>query len=309
MNTDINNIEQKIPKKRGRKPKGGKIIKEESNNLIEQKDQQNIILHLKCNLNDIEPNIFSLGLQYNPNDIQNVDGYSFNNTSELYANIKDTSLINNSNIVKDTIIEQTKISDDLNDDDDENDNVKNIWKKLSNLEKILHNNDIADKKSACFWCTYDFDNPPIYIPKYYLNNSYYVYGCFCSPECATAYLMKENIDTASKFERYHLLNHIYCKIYNYEKNIKPSPNPFYTLNKYYGNLNIQEWRKLLKTERLLLIVDKPLTRQLPELHQDNDDFIINNNSIPSGNKYKLKRKIDNKSQTKKDILTENFKIS
>ena len=34
----------------------------------------------------------------------------------------------------------------------------------------------------------------------------------------------------------------------------------------YGNLTIQEYRKLLKSERLLLIVDKPLTRILPELH-------------------------------------------
>jgi len=116
--------------------------------------------------------------------------------------------------------------------------------------------------------------------------------------------MKENIDTASKFERYHLLNHIYCKIYNYEKNIKPAPNPFYTLNKYYGNLTIQEYRKLLKNERLLLVVDKPLTRQLPELHQDNDDFIINHNSIPSASKYKLRRNVNK--QTKNSIVNENF---
>ena len=45
------------------------------------------------------------------------------------------------------------------------------------------------------------------------------------------------------------------------------------LNKYYGNLSIQEYRSLLKNERLFLIVDKPLTRILPELHEDNDEFI------------------------------------
>jgi hypothetical protein len=189
---------------------------------------------------------------------------------------------------------------------EEVENVKDIWKKLTDLENCLHNNDVSDKKSACFWDTCDFDNPPIYIPRYKINDIYHVYGCFCSPECACAFLMKENIDTASKFERYHLLNHIYCKIYDYEKNIKPAPNPFYTLNKYYGNLTIQEYRKLLKNERLLLVVDKPLTRQLPELHQDNDDFIINNNSIPSASKYKLRRNVTK--QTKNSILNENFGI-
>ena len=55
----------------------------------------------------------------------------------------------------------------------------------------------------------DFDNPMILIPKYELNKTYHCYGCFCSPECATAHLMEENIDSSSKFERYHLINHIY----------------------------------------------------------------------------------------------------
>ena len=46
-------------------------------------------------------------------------------------------------------------------------------------------------------------------------------------------------------------------INNYDKNIKPAPNPYYTLDKFYGNLSIQQYRRLLKNERLLLVVDKP----------------------------------------------------
>ena len=68
----------------------------------------------------------------------------------------------------------------------------------------------------------------------------------------------------------------YLKTNDYKKNIKPAPNPYYMLEKYYGNLSIQEYRSLLRNERLFLIVDKPLTRILPELHEDNDDFILNN---------------------------------
>ena len=44
---------QKIPKKRGRKPKGGKIITNYINNNDNIIIKPNIILHLKCNKNDI----------------------------------------------------------------------------------------------------------------------------------------------------------------------------------------------------------------------------------------------------------------
>ena len=114
-----------------------------------------------------------------------------------------------------------------------------------------------------------------------------------------------------KFERYHLLNHIYCKIYDYNKNIKPAPDPYYMLDKYYGNLTIQEYRRLLKNNRLILLVDKPFTRSLPELYDENDDYVINNKSIqPSNNtntsKYKLRQSKNKNTKAKNTILNENF---
>jgi hypothetical protein len=297
---DANDADKPVPKKRGRKPKGGKIIQQVvpiSNNV---ETKPNVILHLKCFLRDL------LTPSSNDNLIQS---YNFQNTSYLSYDI-----INNESTTQLTTA-QNKYSNvnesDYEDDDDvepgkEND-IREIWKKLKVLEHNLHINNICDKKSACFWCTYDFDNPPIYIPKHFIKESYHVYGCFCSPECATAYLMDENIDSSSKFERYHLINHIYSKIYDYKKNIKPAPNPYYMLEKYYGNLSIQEYRALLRNERLFLIVDKPLTRILPELHEDNDDFIINNKIIPS-NSYQIKKKLQKK-QTKTNILSERFGLA
>ena len=281
----------KIPKKRGRKPKGGKII--ETSKILEnvKAPEPNIILHLKCRMADLNQNTTNYNIetfQFEQSKTENIS----------YHYIK-TNNQNNHRTHNDT-----KHYDD--DDDDENDSMSNIWKKLKELTINLHTNNIADKKSACFWCTCDFDNPPIYIPKYELNNSYHCYGCFCSPECATAFLFKEQLDTSMRFERYHLINHLYCKIYNYEKNVKPAPNPYYTLNKYYGNLSIQEYRRLLKNERLLLVIDKPLTRTLPELHEDNDEFILNNKSIPSATKFKLKR--TQQKQSKSEILSEAFNV-
>ena len=176
----------------------------------------------------------------------------------------------------------------------------------SKLSYNLHINNISDKRASCFWCTYEFDNPSIHIPKSIINGTYQCYGCFCSPSCACGYLFKENIDTATRFERYHMLNHIYCKIYNYERNIKPAPEPYYTLERFCGNLTIQEYRNMMNNEEFLLVIDKPLTRILPELHEDNDDHIISNKKLSSlSNNYSLKTR---NNMTKAELLAENFNL-
>ena len=290
-----------VAKKRGRKPKGGKIIQQvvPTNNNLEPKP--NVILHLKCSIKDLQSN------SVNGQDIQSFDIQHQAHLSYEMIN-PPAEFLNNAPVSNNEIITtQTKHVEDDSEPDDSNIDTKEVWKKLKALEHNLHINNICDKKSACFWCTCDFDNPPVYIPKYYVKDSYNVYGCFCSPECATAYLMEENIDSSARFERYHFLNHIYSKIYDYNKNIKPAPNPYYLLDKYYGNLSIQEYRSLLRNERLFLVVDKPLTRILPELHEDNDDFIINNKIIPS-NTFQIKKKLQKK-QTKTNILSDHFGLA
>ena len=81
------------------------------------------------------------------------------------------------------------------------------------------------------------------------------------------------------------------------------------LDKFYGNLSIQEYRSLLRNERLFIIVDKPLTRILPELHDDNDDFILNSKIIPSNNNYQLKSRMQKKKTNKNSILNEKFGLN
>ena len=119
--------------------------------------------------------------------------------------------------------------------------------------------------------------------------------------------MNEKIDSSVKFERYQLLNHVYGKIYNYKKNIKPAPNPYYLLDKYYGTLNIKEYRELFKNDQLLIVVDKPLTHVFPELYEDNSDFILNQRTIPTNSTYKLKRKgtVPKKSSVLDDLTSKN----
>ena len=161
---------------------------------------------------------------------------------------------------------------------------KNILhNKLVALQKMLHTNNVPDKQSSCFWCTCGFDNPPIYIPKELSNGIYEVYGCFCSPECASAYLFNEDIEIHTINNRYTMLNNMYKCIYNYTDSIKRAPSPFYILDKYYGNISIEEYRTLYCTNKILLVVDKPLTRVLPELHSDNSLSFNSGNTLSNTN--------------------------
>ena len=316
-NTTYETTEKKQYKKRGRKPKGGKIIKTEI--VVDDKiaSTPNIILHLKCKKHDIINKLDITNFDYVPK-VENVENFTFENNKskylemDIFSNENDVNIVNkttNDNIeiitnkfekeeksksfiyfIEDKNNTNKKVNETVNYVKENKNNIvnddeqKNITMKLNELFLYLHNNNINNKKSACFWDTCDFDTPVIQIPKYIINEIYHCYGCFCSPECAVAYLFKENLDTSTKFERYHLIINMYGKIFNYVKNFKPSPDPFYTLDKYYGNLNIQEYRKLLKSDRLLLIVDKPCKRILPELHEDNNDLIVINKKITNKNK-------------------------
>ena len=286
----------------------------------------NIILHLKCSVSDIPDlnSALSSDISIKPGDV-----VSFNTLETKGADLNDSyqpislSSASSSNLIvgggagagaaaktkytPDALIATNSynhLNDDADCDDADDDdvnasndgNLKDIWKKLNHLKLCFHKSDVfqnigaGTRRSCCFWDTCEFDTPPVYVPKCIApNGGYNVYGCFCSPECALAYLMNEGVDTSVKFERCQILNSMYGKLLNYEKSIKPAPNPQYILNKFYGNLTIQEYRKLFKSEQIVYVVNKPLTHILPEMYEDNNDFLLNNKVIPNNN-YKLKKK-------------------
>tara|TARA_A100001015_G_scaffold315616_1_gene427868 strand:+ start:4191 stop:4826 length:636 start_codon:yes stop_codon:yes gene_type:complete len=207
-----------MQKKRGRKPKGGQVIKK-SIKKKEEECNKNIILHLKVKCNS-----------------ENI--------------IKEYNYYNNDKVIKQN-------------------NISVIQTKLKNLQYDLHTNSLYNK-SDCFWCTCSFKSEPIYIPNSIMNNKYKVYGNFCSPQCAAAFLFNENIDSNVKYNRYSLLNSMYKEIFDYNKNIQPAPKPYYLLDKFLGNLSISEYREILnKNNNTISIVDKPISNIFPELHTNN----------------------------------------
>ena len=118
----------KKPKKRGRKPKGGKIV-EKNVILSNKKDSvENIILHLKCSSKDIEKE------KINNEEENEIKSYVINQTKNTMINFdtyKKNNLLNKPNN------EIDGIDKDL------------IWEKIKLLKLQLHTNDIADKRSNC----------------------------------------------------------------------------------------------------------------------------------------------------------------
>jgi hypothetical protein len=328
----IEDVPENGVKKRGRKPKGGKLVVKQSEQSDKPPPVSNVILHLKCSMKDLEDynnnmnKIMTNPLNYNPDVPPSIMTYNTKTESGFSSyefrkedyNLAYIDPVRNcytcSKCSNNTEDEHTETVETKHDDD--NINLKETNQKLKRLKMNLYKNTMNDKKSACFWCTYDFDNQACVIPKYETDGEVCGYGSFCRPECAVAFLMKENIDDSTKFERYHLLNQIYSKVYDFKKNIKPAPNPYYLLEKFYGNLSIQEYRKLLKTEHMLLVIDKPLTRILPELHEDTDDFITGiyggskTNSTQSNGMYKVKRQSEKQQgPTKNSIMRDKFGLT
>ena len=349
-------------KKRGRKPKGGKLTTKQPDIPSQPLPIANIILHLKCSLSDLTDynnrmnKLLTNPMKYNPEIPPDIMTYNdankdqfclyderepitdesgldagnnesnmstHNNETANFMAYKQPAFTNNTpaaNQIHSLCYNCAANFEDETADDSlatMKKTTKDINAKLKKLKINLYKNNLPDKKSACFWCTYEYDNAACYIPKYEMDDRIFGYGSFCRPECAVAYLMKENIDDSTKFERYHLLNQIYSKVYDFKKSIKPAPNPYYLLDKFYGNLTIQEYRKLLKTEHMLLVIDKPLTRILPELHEDNEDMAISmyggpgnlksNTTMNNSGIYKVKRQSEKlQGPSKSSIIRDKF---
>lgn len=306
-----------ISKKRGRKPKGCKIIVNDEAIVEKPKPSQNIILHLKCtshealewmrngHMNTLILN--SLGNKRygieNGSVVQDentiVEPLQDDNQQITYQNVVYDPNIKN--IVKsiepfdDTHLAYTTIDDEKPEDEpsiqkeekqksEESDDwilqkyqelkahiLKSIHQKVRIIQHQLHNNEMTNTKCNCFWDGAPFNTSPVFIP---ISETEGI-GCFCSPECGAGYLMNDcTIDDTTRWERYYLLNNKYGKVYGRTDNIKPAPRPQYFLNTYLGNMTIDEYREMIGGDKLWLILDKPLSRVLPELHEEKQDIPV-----------------------------------
>ena len=217
--------------KRGRKPRGGKIIDAPPTPSSSGGYDPPVVLHLKCRISDLE------GEQHD-------EEIPLPYEAETALGNFDVQVTDDSSSASPTLTEKLTIQSDN-----------------------LDGGTLSDNESSCFWCTYPFEGSPVYIPKARTSHGLRGYGCFCSPECAAAHLFaNKHLDNSTMHEQYFLLNNLYASQEPNAQPIRAAPNPHFLLSRFCGNLSIEEYRQLSRGDRVVMVVNEPLTRSLPEIH-------------------------------------------
>jgi hypothetical protein len=127
---------------------------------------------------------------------------------------------------------------------------------MTEYKDNLPNKKIPDTTSiACFWCAHSFSWKPAIIPEREEKGTYRVYGNFCSPSCAMAYLLNESLDTHVRWERNALLHRVYGKLYE-SKRIFPAP-PRESLSLFGGPMNIETYRATIAAGKIRVDLQIP----------------------------------------------------
>ena len=281
-------IEKPPPKKRGRKAKNkliSNVVKNEDNNFV----YDNIIVNLPVQMSEISDNTEDFSKNRMVLDINN-----YNDTTKLFTSDNSTE--------ENEEEEVTELKKKCLEYKSEIDKLNKMLKKIKNtdIEAGIYKMDInfmklnGEKQEYirktdihCWWCCHQFNTPPCQLPEKYFNDRFYVFGCFCSYNCALSY----NIDMKDYKvnERITLLHYMYKKIYKKDINISKSL-PRQSLKIFGGILTIEKFRKnLLNNDIKYNYIMPPSCSLIPLIEVD---YIKRKTNILKNNK-KEKNTIDN----------------
>lgn len=249
---NIENICEK-PKRRGRPKKSYNKYSIKNNNYKKKnkmsdamEHNEELILHLPIRENDIknnkEPNIDTSDNVFTLND-DTTKEKNFITFTDMSSS--EDEIDNNVLLEKDNKIQQ--LTKELNEYKQKNSldksNVIKYHTIVTNFIDINNNSSIdnnINNKIACWWCTYEYDNKTCYIPDKYCDNKYFVFGNFCSYNCAAAYNL--SLGDYRIWDRHSLINKLYNCAYNCTTSVVTAP-PKEILVKFGGPLTIEEYRK------------------------------------------------------------------
>ncbi len=123
------------------------------------------------------------------------------------------------------------------------------YRECSDKRRIPETTDIA-----CFWCSHTFEGMPCVIPEREVDMVYNVYGNFCSPECAVAYLLIEGLDPHVRWERMALLHRVYNSMET--GRIFPAA-PRESLKLFGGPMTIESYRATTREKKVRVDLHMP----------------------------------------------------
>jgi hypothetical protein len=112
----------------------------------------------------------------------------------------------------------------------------------------------SESSLACFWCCEHFSGRPCVIPMRVIEETWNVYGNFCAPQCAMAYLLSEILDTHTRWERIALLNRLYGSQCN--GRVYPAPSRE-SLQRFGGPISTEEYRAMCDSQRVRVDIHLP----------------------------------------------------
>ena len=209
---------------------------------------------------------------YSNNDIDKSDTY--NNVIDIMKEERKQELVNLTKQNKDNCAENTLIQF----------NSAKTW--------------VSSTSIYCWWCCHPFSNIPCAIPNEFINSTFKVYGVFCCPECAAAYIFN-TYSNNDVWEKYSLLNFMYSKLYN-EQNLKIKlAAPRQTLKIFGGSLYIKHFRENNNNyKKDYKIINPPIISIIPQQEYNfinegytykNTKKYINNNDGDDTDSLILKR--------------------
>jgi hypothetical protein len=172
---------------------------------------------------------------------------------------------------------------------------------------------------SCFWCCHNFNHTPWGIPiKYdYYSKIFTLFGIYCSPNCALAYLLQNENNSTALWENVSLLNLLHYKVYKTDENIVPAPDKI-CLKKFGGPLTVEQYRSLtLKNNKNYCVNFPPCSMVSPVLEEtkkafNQDSFFIpmdknKINQIQTNLKIKRTKPINCNKNTLDNVIQINYK--
>lgn len=137
-----------------------------------------------------------------------------------------------------------------------------------NLIDIKSNKTIVVDKTdiACWYCSYNFNTIPCFLPDRYYESTFYVFGCFCTYSCVMAYNLAMNDSRSSS--RISLIKLLYSKIFSASTDAIPIPPERELLQKFGGPISIEEFRNsALLCKKEFKVALPPMIPLIPVMHE------------------------------------------
>ena len=231
-----------------------------------------LIAHLQIQTKDI----VTLGstVHYNPNPPPVIEAYNLTEINNFIENPAPfiEEFEENKDAYKHNLIKYENVKVEIDRKKQEQNNINStsqvttanlqvldFYKKDQTLLVQYRNSDdtktIPEQSDiACMWCCHMFENRPCVIPSRDIGTHLQVYGNFCCPECAMAYLFDQRMDAHSRWEQLSLLNRIYGEMVGGQVFIAPNRG---VLKLFGGPYTIEQFRGLIRSHKFRVDIHLP----------------------------------------------------